>query len=227
MRKYSDTLPKTLLPVAGRPFADWQLSWLASQGFDNVVYSIGYAAEQVRTFVDNGRRWGLHVDYVEERDRLLGTGGATRLAVDSGLLEESFYVMYGDSYLQLDVADVERAYVTVGLPAMMTIFKNHDQWVSSNVGFDGHLVRHYGNRGPIHDNVRYVDYGLTKISRSDVVASLPQGERSDLAVLFRSLIADSKLAGYEVLRRFYEIGSPEGLRDLEAHLLGEVRGPTS
>ena len=41
MAPYTDTVPKTLLPVAGRPFADWQLTWLAGQGVDEVVYSIG------------------------------------------------------------------------------------------------------------------------------------------------------------------------------------------
>ena len=54
MAPYTDTLPKALLPVAGRPFADWQLSWLAEQGVDEVIYSIGYLGDQIRRHVG---RW--------------------------------------------------------------------------------------------------------------------------------------------------------------------------
>ena len=77
-------LPKCLLPVAGRPFADWQLDWLAGEGVDRVVYSIGYLGDLVRQHMGDGRRFGLDVDYVDEGDRPLGTAGALRLAADRG-----------------------------------------------------------------------------------------------------------------------------------------------
>ena len=51
--------PKTLMPVAGIPFAHYQLSWLARHGVTEVVYSIGFQGELVRDYVGDGRRWGL------------------------------------------------------------------------------------------------------------------------------------------------------------------------
>ena len=59
MRPRTERIPKVLLEVAGRPFADVQLSWLAAQGVTDVVYCVGYLGDQVKAFVGNGERWGL------------------------------------------------------------------------------------------------------------------------------------------------------------------------
>ena len=66
MAPATDEIPKALLPVAGRPFADWQLGWLASQGVDRVTYSIGYLGDLIRDHVGTGENWGLGVDYVDD-----------------------------------------------------------------------------------------------------------------------------------------------------------------
>jgi NDP-sugar pyrophosphorylase family protein len=71
-------LPKTLVPVAGRPFADHQLTWLAQQGVTRIVYCIAYRGDQIRAYVGDGSRWGLSVDYVDEGSDLRGTGGDDR-----------------------------------------------------------------------------------------------------------------------------------------------------
>ena len=75
------TIPKTLLPVAGTPFATWQLSWLARSGIDSVVYCVGYLGQMIRDHVGDGAAWGLSVRYVDEGDaspRYRG-GAAARL----------------------------------------------------------------------------------------------------------------------------------------------------
>ena len=77
-------LPKTLVPVAGRPFADHQLTWLAEQGVEEVVYCIAYRGDQIREYIGDGSNWGLSVAYVDEGTDLRGTGGALRLAYDEG-----------------------------------------------------------------------------------------------------------------------------------------------
>ena len=117
-------LPKTLVPVAGRPFADRQLTWLAQQGVDQIVYCIGYRGDQIRAYVDDGARWGLSVTYVDEGSDLRGTGGALRLAHDNGALAEWFAVLYGDSYLRVELASVAAAFRRSELPALMTVLRN-------------------------------------------------------------------------------------------------------
>ena len=219
MRAHNPALPKTLLPVAGRPFADWQLQWLAAEGVDSVIYSIGHRAELIRQFVEDGRRWGLTVTYVEESDELLGTGGAIRLACDQGVLDQHFFVLYGDSYLQVDLHAVDRAFQESGLPALMTVYENNGEWVPSNVVFDGSAVIEYrkGVENP-PPSMRYIDYGLSILSQTTVTEHIPRRQHYDLADLMTELSSQQLLAGFLAWERFYEIGSPLGLEQLDEFL---------
>jgi MurNAc alpha-1-phosphate uridylyltransferase len=85
MQHEHPNVPKALIEVAGAPFAHWQLTGLANQGITDIVYCVGHLGDLVRSYVGDGSRWGASVTYVEEREGLLGTGGALRLAVDEGV----------------------------------------------------------------------------------------------------------------------------------------------
>jgi NDP-sugar pyrophosphorylase family protein len=211
-------LPKTLVPVAGRPFADHQLTWLAEQSVTQVVYSIGYRGDQIRKYVGDGSRWGLSVVYVDEGSDLRGTGGALRLAYDEGALAEIFAVLYGDSYLRLELDAVLAAFHEGDLPALMTVLKNDGKWDRSNADFDGKLVTRYSKE---EGKSSWIDYGLS-ILRRDVVTRVSQERPADLAQLYSELSNERLLAGFEVKERFYEIGSPAGLDELE-RLLGTAQ----
>ncbi|HYI95027.1 MAG TPA: sugar phosphate nucleotidyltransferase [Bryobacteraceae bacterium] len=225
MRPLTETVPKTLLTVNGRPFADYQLAWLARQGITDVVYSIAHFGSMVRDFVGDGSRWGLRVRYVDEGDTLLGTAGALRLASDRDELNEHFCVLYGDSYLRMDVREAWRAYELSGKPALMTVLRNEGQWDVSNVDFrDGEQVFYDKRPGPHRDSMRYIDYGLSIVGRTAVEEKIPSGQKADLADFFHHLSARGDLAGFEVSDRFYEIGSPQGLADLEHFLNADVSG---
>ena len=218
MRGINSELPKALLPVAGRPFADWQLEWLAAEGVESVVYSIGYLGGLIREFVKDGDRWGLKVDYVDEQDTLLGTGGAVRLALDAGILHQRFFVLYGDSYLRVTLRAVDEAFVDSGLPGMMTVFQNRDQWDRSNVEFDGERVVRYAKGAQPSPSMQYIDYGLMEFDRKRLAHLLPPNSRYDLATLLEELSNSGELGGFEAVNRFFEIGSPDGFRDLDALL---------
>jgi NDP-sugar pyrophosphorylase family protein len=212
-------VPKTLLPVHGKPFAAWQLSWLASAGIRSVVYSIGYLGKEVRAYVGDGSPWGVSVVYVDEGEHLRGTAGALRLALDSGVLEDDFLVLYGDSWLQVDPAAVLESLRGRPEPALMTVHRNEGQWDASNVIFDGHRVVRYAKglseRPP---EMRWIDYGLTALRQSVLEEHVPPDAVFDLAPVLSTLAAEGKLAGFEVPDRFYEIGSPRGRAELETVL---------
>lgn len=217
----AQTTPKTLLPVAGSPFAGRQLSWLAGAGVDSVVYCIGHLGEQIREFVGDGSAWGLRVTYVDEGDQLRGTAGAIALAADEALLAARFLVLYGDSWLQIDPEEVLREAEQSGLPALMTVFDNYGRWDSSNVVYaDGRVQRYEKGLDPAPPEMHWIDYGLSVFTRDLIDARVARGGPSDLAPLFTSLAAAGQLAGYVAAERFFEIGSRQGLRDLEALLRG-------
>ena len=213
------TVPKTLLPVAGRPFAEWQLDWLADAGVDSVVYCIGYLGEQVRDHLGDGSDRGLSIRYVDEGRELRGTAGALRLAFDEGTLAERFLVLYGDSWLQVDPAAVLAAAEASGLPALMTVYENNGQLDASNVEYaDGRVVRYEKGLDPAPAAMRWIDYGLSVLERGLVAERVPTGTVADLADLTHALASEGLLAGYPVADRFYEIGSPTGLAEVTALL---------
>lgn len=226
MLPMTETLPKSLLPVAGRPFIDWQLEWLAAEGVTHVVLSIGHLGRLIREHVEDGGRWGVRVAYVDEGERLRGTGGALRLACDRRLLDPAFAVLYGDSYLRVSVANAWDRFVNSGAPAMMTVLRNQNQWDRSNIIYkDGRVLLYDKNaRGQISASMVYVDYGMSILTRDLIERNIPENGPADLAQLLGMISRQGLLAGYEVFDRFYEIGSPEGLRDLEAYL--STREPT-
>ena len=213
------TIPKTLLPIAGTPFATWQLSWLARSGIDSVVYCVGHLGQLIRDHVGDGASWGLSVRYVDEGEQLRGTAGALRLAYDEGALAEDFLVLYGDSWLQIDPARVLRAARERREPALMTVFRNDGRWDGSNVVLEGTRISRYA-KGlvPPPAQMRWIDYGLLAFRRRVIAERVPADVPEDLAPLCSDLADRGLLAGLEVDQRFYEIGSVAGRDELEALL---------
>jgi N-acetyl-alpha-D-muramate 1-phosphate uridylyltransferase len=211
MRPRTEQVPKALLEVAGQPFIAHQLALLHQQRVTDVVLCAGHLGTQIRAFVGDGGRWRIRVRYSFDGPELLGTGGALRRALP--LLGEQFYVLYGDSYLRCNFADVAGAFIASKRRGLMTVYRNDNALGPSNVLFErGEIVRY--DKAVQVPGMRHIDYGLSVLSAADV-ARYPEGERFDLSRILQDLVAAGELAGYEVTERFFEIGSPDGLRDTE------------
>jgi NDP-sugar pyrophosphorylase family protein len=217
MRPLTATVPKTLLPVAGTPFAHYQLGWLARHGVTEVVYCVAVLGEQVRAAVGDGGRWGLAVRYVEDGAELRGTAGALRRALDAGALRDWFVVVYGDSFLPFDFRRLGRAFLAQPRPALMTVYRNQGQWDTGNVRYADGVVRLYqkAGRDEAAPGMDYIDYGATALRAGLIADRVAPGAAQDLAALYHDLSREGLLGGLEVDQRFYEIGSPLGLRDFE------------
>src|SRR5439155_16903061 len=187
---------------------DWQLHRLAAQGVDRVVYSVGYRGEMLRDHVGDGSRYGLRVTWVDEGSELRGTGGALRLALDRGALDDAFFVLYGDSYLPVCMSEVERAWGGSGARGLMTVMRNEGRWVASNVVFaDGRVIVYDKSRPrELRAEMLWIDYGLSILTRPVIEELVPSEGSADLADTFRRLSLAGSLAGLEVRERFYEAG---------------------
>lgn len=215
LRPITETIPKALVDVAGKPFIVRQLSYLREQGISRVVLCIGYLGGMVREVVGSGENFGLKVSYSEDGPNLLGTGGALAKAIS--ILGDDFFVLYGDSFLPVNFSAVQEAYEKSKRPALMTILKNQNQWDKSNVLFvDGRLLE-YNKREP-RAEMSYIDYGIGVVS-SSVLRQRYVGQPLDLADVYQDLSLRGQLAGLEVNERFYEIGSHTGLKETEEYFL--------
>ena len=213
LRPLTSTMPKALVPVAGKPFLLHQLEYLCTQGVRQVVLCTGYRASQIEAVVGNGSVCGLKVDYSEDGETLLGTGGAIAKALP--LLGPAFFVLYGDSFLPVSFAEVESQWHQTKKPALMAVFRNEGQWDTSNVFFENPMVIEYNKHEP-RPEMSFIDYGLAVLS-SEAFADYRDSTPFDLADLYHDLSLAEKLAGIEVFERFYEIGSHQGLAQAEAY----------
>jgi len=214
LRPITTTIPKSMVEAAGEPFIAHQLRLVVNGGVRNVVLCVGYLGEKIEAFVGDGSRFGCRVRYSYDGPDLMGTGGAIARALP--LLDADFMVMYGDSYLDVPLQPVYDAFLASGRPALMTVFKNEGQWDASNVEFMDGAIRRY-DKVNLTPQMRHIDYGLG-ILKTDLIREWAPKGRFDLADLYHSLVGEYPVAGYEVHHRFYEIGSPAGLKETDAYL---------
>jgi N-acetyl-alpha-D-muramate 1-phosphate uridylyltransferase len=220
MRPRTLHAPKSLLEVAGRPFVDWQLERLAASGLRDVVMCVGYLGDQIRAHVGDGSRFGARVLWSEEGRRLLGTGGAIRAALP--LLAPTFLVTYGDSYLPFDYSEPLRKLDTSDdCDGVMAIYRNDGRWDASNVQSDGSWVLRY-EKGRRDELLDCIDYGATALRR-EVIATLPPDEPRGLDLVQSDLAKHKRLRAVLARERFYEIGSLDGLAELDRHLRAGAR----
>jgi NDP-sugar pyrophosphorylase family protein len=214
LRPITEKIPKSLVPVAGKPFLAHQLELLHARGIRHAVLCIGYLGEMIHREFGDGSAFGVRLDYSFDGPKLLGTGGALQRALP--LLGDEFFVLYGDSYLPVDYRPIAEFFRRSGKLGLMTVYRNEGRYDTSNVVFhDGEIaVYDKKNRPP---EMRHIDYGLS-LFRASVFESYAAGQAFDLAEVMGRLVREKQLAGYEVPERFYEIGSPAGLAELESLL---------
>jgi NDP-sugar pyrophosphorylase family protein len=222
LRSVTEELPKALIKVGNQPFLAHQLRLLASAGIAKVVLCVGYRGEMIEKEFGDGRRFGVEVTYSFDGPELLGTGGALKNA--RPLLGKQFLVLYGDSYLPIDYTAPIRVFIASGKTGLMTVFRNDGRWDTSNVLFKSGLIQNYAKKNPSPE-MRHIDYGLGIFSAA-AFSSWPDGKAFDLAEVYQDLIVRGELAGHEVEQRFYEIGSPAGLAELDALLRAQPLSPT-
>ena len=205
-------LPKALLPVDGRPFIDFKLASLAAAGATDVVLLVGHGGHELREHVGSGAALGLRVTYIDEGHELLGTGGAIARALPH--LADPFWVTYGDTLLEVPMADVERSLDEGDALGVMTTFENRDRWERSNVSLaDGLVTAH--EKGAPPGTYRWIDYGMLLLRRA-AFSDREAGSEFDLGDLLRSLVAQHRLAAFPVRERFHDVGSEDGWRETDA-----------
>jgi len=212
------TIPKALIEINREPFIVHQLRLLQRNGIKKVVLCVGYLGKMIKDLVGDGAQFGLEVDYSFDGSKLLGTAGAIKKALPK--LSDNFFVMYGDSYLTCDFAKVQESYLAQKKQALMTVFHNEGQWDVSNIEYcDGRIIKY--DKQDLTPVMHHIDYGLGIINQ-DAFVYVPENEVFDLAKLYQLMLQQNQLAAFEVKERFYEIGSFNGIKELENYLANSI-----
>jgi NDP-sugar pyrophosphorylase family protein len=207
----TQTLPKSLIPIDGEPFIVHQLRLLRNSGVQCVILCVGHLGNMIEQVIGDGRSFGVKVDYSYDGPTLLGTAGAVRTALPK--LGETFFVMYGDSYLPCDYAAIEQAFLRSGKLGLMTVFRNDGQWDASNVEFEGGRILSYSKKNRTA-RMHHIDYGLGAFHAE----AFEKSSAPDFADVYADLLRRDQLAAVEVHERFYEMGSPAGLKEMTSFL---------
>jgi len=208
------TIPKALITVADRPFIEHQLALLKEKGVTEVILCVGNLGSMIEEFVGDGSQWGMEVQYSYDGDALLGTGGAIKKA--AGILQDTFMILYGDSYLDIDFEPVVQRFYADNLPVLMTVYRNQNELDVSNILMkDGRIVKY--NKSDRDPAMEHLDYGLIVI-RKVIFDSYPSQEPFGLSLVLSQSVEAGLVAPYEVEQRFYEIGSVQGIKETEDYI---------
>ena len=208
--------PKSMLGILKKPFLAYQLELLREERITDIVLCIGHLGTQIKEFFGDGNKFGVHISYSIE-DKPLGTAGALKQA--ESLLGNTFFVMYGDSYLFLNFPQVQSYFISQNKLGLATVFRNHNAYDLSNMVISGNRVLKY-SKAENFNNMVYIDYGAS-IFKKKALQLVPENRAYSLDDLFIRLIEKEQLLAFEVNHRFYEIGSPQGIKDFEAFVKGQ------
>lgn len=215
--------PKSLVNIHGRPFLERQIGLLREGGVRDILLCIGHLGDQIKKRFGDGRPLGVGIRYSEEGDDLLGTGGALKKA--EPLLEDRFFLLWGDSYLLVDYRKIWDAFLMSRRLGLMVVYKNSNERIPSNAAVRGGRVVRY-DKWRARPDMQYVDNGLSAWRR-DMLKLIPAGRPFEIERLFQRLSKQGEVAAYETEQRFYEIGSVSGLRELRRLLRGSRRSKES
>jgi len=219
--------PKVLALVNGKPFIEYLLAYLAGQGIQRMILSVGYLGEQVQLEIGNGSRWGMVIEYIKEKEPL-GTGGALKLC--SHGLQGPFFALNGDTLFRVSLRELWQCHkfhqtiATVSLRKIARVdFDDHSQRGCVILDPNGkiqifdekpRLGRDPGIINGQSDDI--LTNGGVYILTPEALASLEPGQTASLErEVFPDIAAIGQLAGCPQLGYFIDIGTPQSLASFE------------
>src|SRR5688572_26296624 len=163
MAPLTDTIPKPMIQIQGKPFLEHLIEMLREQGVRRILLLLGYLPDVIREHFGNGSRWGVEIEYsvtpIEDE-----TG--PRLKAVMSKLDPYFLLMYCDNYWPMPMDKMWVRFSGANVLSMITIYSNKDAYTSSNVrvGDDGYVTEYV--KGSSSANLQGVEIGYAFLSKS-------------------------------------------------------------
>ncbi len=203
LRPITNQRPKPMVEVGGRPIAEWQINWLKHHGVKSFLFLGGYLFDVLEDYVGDGRRWGVHVEYVREEEPL-GSGGALYNARDILKGEEEFFVLNGDIITDFDITLLRKPnYV-----ATMALFPFRSPYGIVNV--EGEKVLSFEEKPVLKDY--WINSGVYYATK-DIFEYLPRPKGDISFDTFPKLAAAGKLGGHRYLELYFRM--IDSMKDLD------------
>lgn len=208
LRPLTESVPKPMVLVNGRPFLEYELALLKNGGVDDFVVCVGHLHRHIEAHFGDGRKFGVAMRYTHDGERPLGPAGALKKA--EPLLDDEFFVTYGDVYLRAPYKEMMQKVLTSGRKAVMGAYRNDNRHGRSDLRVrHGVIVAYDKSGGP---GMRWINYGVTAMRRR-ALEEVPTGREVGEEEFYGDLIRRGELLAFPIGRRPYEIGTPESLAD--------------
>lgn len=220
MRPLTDSIPKCMVDVGGKPLIQHQLEYLRNCGYGDFVFCVAHLAEKVREYFGDGSALGVRIRYSQEPGELLGTAGAAKMV--EGIASDPCIIYYGDALTSMDFDalvefhEKKRSEFTIVIhecPAG----KQCDSLVA--LGKEGRvekfLEKPSAQVAGSHKGRKYVNSGIYVVSKK-VFSKIPSGKKLDFARdVIPSLIASNfNVFAYDASGEYYrEVGKLEKYRE--------------
>jgi len=215
LRPLTNKVPKAMVPVNGRPFLEYEIELLKANQVEDLVICLGYLGEQVERYFGDGKKFGVRLRYSHDGKELLGPIGGLKMA--EPLLEDEFFVTYGDAYLRMNYVGMMAELRASKKLAAMAVYRNDGKFGKSDIIAKDGLVTSYDKKKTLPGMV-WVNFGVTALKRA-ALDTVETGRYCDEETYYGGLVRRKQLAAYETFDRFYEIGSPEGLEEFTRFIL--------
>ena len=221
LRAVDSEVPKPMIDVAGKPFLHYMLKMLEMRGITDVLLLLGYKSEVVTDYLDSSSCYSLNIQCSVEPSPI-GTGGALKLA--ESLLADEFFLLNGDSYLDVDFSDIAGRFSEFNKDCLMVVYDNNqDTDVINNVGVSdrGSILCYSKDAGGA---LTHVEAGILVYKKS-VMKLVPEDSVFSMENdLYQDLIDKGNMSAYVTSQRFYDIGTPERLKEFEEVVHGDLLG---
>lgn len=208
LRPLTHITAKLMLRVYGKPFLEHHVAALQSHGIKDIVILVGHLGGQIKSFFKDGSDFGVFITYSE--DNMLGSGGAIKNA--SSILDDSFLVINGDTYLPEDYSAVIKRFGAAGKMALMTVYGNKENIGNNNVAVSSGEIVDYNNVQS-KPNFTHIDSGVTVMKRS--VLDLTKEKAFSLeGEIYPRLITQKQLACFITNKRFFDIHALQRLENI-------------
>jgi len=225
--------PKPLMPVANRPFLEYQVAQLKAAGADEIVFATNYLAERIEAHFGDGSRFGVRMRYAVETEPL-GTAGAIRNAVE-GLPPDRAIVFNGDILTDFDIGAIVRQHLENRAAVTLTLYRVNRPHpygviqVADDGGVQAFLEpteeqKRAADRGEPMEGSDFINAGIY-IMEPEVIARIPLRPCSIEREFYPQILAEGeRVYGVEGRGFWLDIGRPaQYLRATRALLSGEVK----
>ena len=212
LRPITDTVPKSMLPVKGKPFLEHQLLLLKKAGISEILLLTGHLSSVIESHFRDGSRLKLNIEYSVE-SHPLGTGGAIKNAAK--LIQNDFLLLNGDTITHLDYKAMMAQYKTQSVPILMAAHDNHDKSAPNNIRVEPDLtITGYNRQNPT--GMTHLDAGVLAVKSFVFLRMMPE-----TSVFSFEDDVYPKLNRYRLMKAFvtdrppHDVNDPAQLKKLE------------